>query len=333
MKAIPASLIVFAAVTLIAPGVNGQARIDFETRPPGVPTVDQEDICDEYLGPPWGVSFRIVDTNELEIGCPKIAKVGEPLTAFHGCGEPDADQPLPDQGVGASFLTDNDEIGVSGNLLVTYSTPVAAASGVIIDVDIHEVGVRVEQWTITARDASRATVAQYVLTAPTGEDLCPPYPGAGPGDGAALPWMVQSQTANIASLLIAYTGTADSGVGLAFDNFSPSPISDHFKCYKAKDLKSPKFEKIKDPGISLNDQFGDESDVDVIKPFFVCNPADKDGLGVNDANAHLCCYKIKAQKLSKPRPRVEISDQFGMLQLEAIKPQILCQSCSKTLLP
>jgi hypothetical protein len=110
------------------------------------------------------------------------------------------------------------------------------------------------------------------------------------------------------------------------------PPLDHYKCYKVKDLKNPKFEKTKDPGISLNDQFGDESDIDVIKPFFICNPADKDSSGISNEDAHLCCYKIKAQKLAS-RPQVEIEDQFGTLQLEAIKPQILCQPCSKTVLP
>jgi hypothetical protein len=110
------------------------------------------------------------------------------------------------------------------------------------------------------------------------------------------------------------------------------PLMDHMKCWKVKDLKNPRFEKIKDPGVSLHDQFGDEDDVDVIKPFFVCNPADKNGSGIRDENAHLCCYKIKAQKVL-PRPQIEITDQFGTVQLEAIKPQILCQPCSKTELP
>jgi cysteine-rich repeat protein len=108
------------------------------------------------------------------------------------------------------------------------------------------------------------------------------------------------------------------------------PALDHYKCHKVKDLKSPAFEKIADPGIALDDQFGADPDVDVLKPSFVCNPASKNGSGIGDPSAHLCCYKIKGRKPLPPQPQVEISDQFGVLQLEAIKPQVLCQPCVKT---
>lgn len=138
------------------------------------------------------------------------------------------------------------------------------------------------------------------------------------------------------SQLADYSGTTVAGVDPGADPVRMQlgePPMDHMKCWKVRDLRNPKFVRIKDPGISLDDQFGPDPDVDVIKPFFVCNPADKGGSGINDDNVHLCCYKIKGQKVSKPRPQMEIDDQFGTLQLEAIKPQILCQPCLKTVLP
>ena len=111
----------------------------------------------------------------------------------------------------------------------------------------------------------------------------------------------------------------------------PGPL-DHFKCWKVKDLKEPKFEKIKDPGVDLDDQFGAESDVDVVKPFMICNPASKNGSGINNAQDHLCCYKVKGQKL-EPARDLEIVDQFGTYQWEAKgKPKFLCQPCDKTVL-
>ena len=109
----------------------------------------------------------------------------------------------------------------------------------------------------------------------------------------------------------------------------------HFKCWKVSDLKNPKWEKIRDPGISLDDQFRDEADVDVIKPFLICNPADKNGEGIVDPSTHQCCYKIRGEgKGLDPKPEIEITDQFGTLQLKAKgKPMMLCQPCTKRDLP
>jgi PKD repeat protein len=103
---------------------------------------------------------------------------------------------------------------------------------------------------------------------------------------------------------------------------------DHFKCWQAKDLKNPKFEK---RDSQLEDQFAAEI-VEVKKPFLICAPADKDGSGIVDPATHICCYKIKGSKLDPPE-NVEIEDQWGTLQLEVKKPKFLCQPCSKTVLP
>jgi hypothetical protein len=107
-----------------------------------------------------------------------------------------------------------------------------------------------------------------------------------------------------------------------------APGVEDYKCWKVKDLKNPKFEKIY--GIRLDDQFRLDSNVDVVRPFMICNPADQDGTGGIDSSAHQCCYRIKGRKASPPRPQVEITDRFGTLQLEAQKPQLLCRPCSKT---
>jgi hypothetical protein len=171
-----------ALMLICAPGIRSSAVdaqiIEFETRPPGeTETVDLEEISTQYSALPFGVSFQIVDADKQFVGFPRIAKVGHPETAFVGC--PGADTPLPNQGVGLSFLTDDDKIGLAGNLLVTYSTPVVHASGAILDVDRHEEGT-FEEWTITARNAAGATVAQDVRTAPAGEASPPVLPGQRP---------------------------------------------------------------------------------------------------------------------------------------------------------
>jgi hypothetical protein len=108
--------------------------------------------------------------------------------------------------------------------------------------------------------------------------------------------------------------------------------TDDYKCYKAKDLKNPKFGQIKDPGITLDDQFATDSNVAVTKPFLFCTPSDKNSGGIIDPITHLCCYKVKGQTLSPPA-ETKITDQFGTLELGIKKPQVLCQPCTEEPIP
>lgn len=192
--------------------------IDFEALPDGSSTADQQFISDEYEAD-RGVRFDLVDPVDLTpIGSPQIAKVGNPQTAFDGCGP---DTPLDDQGVGVSFLTDDNAIsGFAGTLLLTYITPVAQAAGVILDIDTRT-GAQYEEWTIEALDATMAVLDTVVLTAPEGPDNC--GAGQGPGDGRAEGFLFDHPSADIYFIVLRYTGTATS-IGLAFDNFTPDTI-------------------------------------------------------------------------------------------------------------
>jgi polyhydroxybutyrate depolymerase len=125
-----------------------------------------------------------------------------------------------------------------------------------------------------------------------------------------------------------------SGVAWDFLSQFELPLSgiDHFKCYKAKDLKNPKFVKTT---VQLSDQFGiNDGDFDAQKPFLFCNPANKNDEGILNPADHLTCYKVKGPKLAKQsRPKVEAVDQFGSLELEVQKPFLLCVPSAKTVLP
>ena len=199
--------------------------IDFEALPTGGKTSDLQSIWDEYAA--FGVLFEVVNDDEELIGFPLIAKVGPPLTAFVGC--PGADEPQSGQGLGMSFLTDNNTAagGPIGSLLISYISPVNAASGRIIDTERRADGTY-EQFTVTARNqAGQPVGSPQVVTAPVGPNPpCSVYSGVGPGDGLALPWSITSPTGSpeIHSILIRYTGTAPQ-VGLAFDDFSPSSVN------------------------------------------------------------------------------------------------------------
>jgi hypothetical protein len=111
-----------------------------------------------------------------------------------------------------------------------------------------------------------------------------------------------------------------------------APVIDSFKCYLAKDRKSPKFVKTT---VSLRDQLGlNDGDFTVRKPYLLCNPTDQNGFGINHSVPHLACYKIKGQKIAKSdRPSVQAEDAFGMVQLQLKNPFVLCVPSSKIVLP
>jgi hypothetical protein len=72
----------------------------------------------------------------------------------------------------------------------------------------------------------------------------------------------------------------------------------------------------------------------VKKPSLFCNPVDKNNEGIVNAADHLTCYTVKGPKLQKQdRPKVEIANQFGTLELEVQKPFLLCVPSTKSLLP
>ena len=104
---------------------------------------------------------------------------------------------------------------------------------------------------------------------------------------------------------------------------------DRFNCYKVRDLRNPHFVPRND--VSLTDQFGTTT-VDVRKPYLLCAPASQDGSAVSNPSTHLCCYRTRAPGLGSPA-RAETTDVFGSLQVIVRRSSLVCEPCSKTLLP
>ena len=96
-----------------------------------------------------------------------------------------------------------------------------------------------------------------------------------------------------------------------------------YQCYRARDLKDPKFEKVE--GVALADSVAATS-TDLKKPFQVCLPVSRDGMGVPDRLNALCCYKQKAPK-PKPAPELRTEDALGELSVQLKKPDTLCLPC------
>ncbi|MFK8029875.1 MAG: proprotein convertase P-domain-containing protein [Gammaproteobacteria bacterium] len=197
LKVIARTLIM--PLLLSAPCVLAQSSetVTFETIPGGTPT-DGLPINTQFLAD-FGIAFSLEGG-----GFPVLAQVGEPRTAFQGFNLL-ADQPAPGTNTGSFFLTDDGGIaGPPTPIIISYANPVAAASGVLLDID------GMEGWQIQARDANDSVIDTV--------DLVPNLIL----DGSATLWSFTRPTADIHSIRMVYTGTQTNFVGLAFDNFSPA---------------------------------------------------------------------------------------------------------------
>jgi len=172
----------------------------------------------------------------------------------------------------------------------------------------------------------RALLITFPATIPDGTVIYSCDVAIDPDAGAGVHELPCSDAASSDPFGASLTTTCSDGVVSVV-----APL-DHFKCYKAKDLKNPKFASTT---VSLSDQFGvNDGAFDVKKPFLFCNPADKNGEGIANPVDHLACYKVKGPKLEKgDRPTVEVDNQLGVLQLEVKKPFLLCVPSTKTVIP
>jgi hypothetical protein len=183
----------------------GAQIIDFEKMPDGsLPTEGM--VISNQFQQLYGVSFAFTNG-----AYPCIAvKDGTNTIAFYGPpSSSKKNHPAANQNVGQFFLTDDGRARGNGSppppLVITYATPVSAASGVILDVDLQE------SWKLEARNAQTQVLATVIL------DNTAATPNR--GDGRACPWAFTNE--GITSIVISYTGS-DGGPGLAFDNFSPA---------------------------------------------------------------------------------------------------------------
>ena len=192
--------LVYSPVSLPTPPASGV--IDFESIPGLGAPVDRLEINNQFRAS-HGIVFRLEDGS-----FPEIALVGAPRTAFAGPPSNSGnDNPVdsPDQGIGASFLTDDGILGSFNPppLLVEYDPPTSEASGVILDTDSDE------SFAIEARDALGSVLQTVTIQA--GD--------AGTGDGLATLWSIQRADADIYSIRFVGTRTASGGFGLGFDLF------------------------------------------------------------------------------------------------------------------
>ena len=206
--------------------VVAQGLITFETIPGEGTPRDGMEISTQYRDTA-GVTFRLDGG-----GFPQIAQVGAPTTAFAGPpNNSTPDQPAPGQNVGRFFLTDNGRPQGADTppLIIQYDPPTAAASGVIIDIDLEE------SFRIEARGANGEVI----------EELLRPGGSPGTGDGIATSWSFERPSNDIHSIrFVGFRTIGNNGVGLAFDNFSarsatPGPTKAPIASTTASDHQEP----------------------------------------------------------------------------------------------
>jgi hypothetical protein len=177
--------------------------IDFESIPGiGTPT-DGLSIGTQFQTT-YGISFSLEGG-----GLPVIAQVGYPETAFTP-----GDTPLPGQGVGEFFLTDDTVVeGVPEPLIISYDTPTSATSGYILDIGGEHTPYP-EIFTIEARDNIGVVLESLTFTA--GDP--------GTGDELATLWSFNHATADIYSIRIVASRGGGRNVGWGFDNFNTNAV-------------------------------------------------------------------------------------------------------------
>lgn len=103
---------------------------------------------------------------------------------------------------------------------------------------------------------------------------------------------------------------------------------DHFLCYKTQ----PRSIKVGNE-VSLKDQF-ETKDYMIKKSIGICNPADKDGEGIQDPDGHLQMYKIKRAKgesKSAKQTNITVENQFGIISVDTKKADRLLVPTAKSL--
>jgi len=215
-----------AAVVAAVAGVASAGFIDFETVPGvGLP-VDDMNIENAYNSAAFDfVTFSVLTADGMADAVFE-ARGSDDDDGFVNAlaGENDVDNPLPVgvPGLGNFFLRDGSDFQNTGkplSLFITYNeahsgVAPTTASGQIWDIDGVD-GTNTERWEVYVTDVlGNTTLAD---TSPEGLE------SDGPLDG--LPWaFVASDADGIAQIELRFTGTKDSGLGVAFDNFRTDGI-------------------------------------------------------------------------------------------------------------
>lgn len=218
-----AGLLGLATVLWLAGPVQASV-IDFESVPGGSPS-DQLEINSQYQSS-YGVTFSLSGGGDSAPDNPHLEASGEGDSGRGFLNDARNTDDVADVGLedrlGDFFL----RFGTGGlqdkpvpTLDISYTQTVDAASGEIWDIDGHSQGD--EQWQVSALGSGGSVLES--LTSPRGETN-----GDASLDGEPWVWSFDRDADDIAAIQVSFVddeegaGTKDYGIGLAFDNFSPT---------------------------------------------------------------------------------------------------------------
>lgn len=150
-----------------------------------------------------------------------------------------------------------------------------------------------------------------------------------PGQTKFVPKRVQ-MTDSIGTLQLEASKAAELCVPTRLNGEASTLSIENFKCYKAKDLKNPKFGG---GAALLSNRFASSGTVSsaIMNPVRVCNPASTGSPVVNQA-AHLLCYKVKDFS-GFAGAEVTTQNALGGLRLKVKKATMLCMPSTLVVLP
>ena len=106
---------------------------------------------------------------------------------------------------------------------------------------------------------------------------------------------------------------------------------DHYKCYTvAVTPDTPPFERRQ---VTVNDQFDQPKDYDVIRPAGLCNPVDKNDEGIKHPEDHLFCYVVRPVPGQPEHVPVAgaFNNQFQPQRFRTIREREFCLPSEKIL--
>lgn len=119
-----------------------------------------------------------------------------------------------------------------------------------------------------------------------------------------------------ATVLLLLPATQADAAGGPFDL-----TNNHYKCYRVIEHEFQGFP------VQLVDQFG-QSQSNVLRPRYVCNPVSKNGEPVPEPEVHQVCYEI-IQISSGAKHKVEVRNQFGPQVMVVQFAELLCLPSTK----
>jgi hypothetical protein len=204
--------------------------IDFETRPDGALPVDDEVLRGRYAlsgGGSVGFFFDVADSNGVynnvfdrgHDALPVFEEIGrdgnDGFQATTAGSDQYFDRPRAGSGLGPQlgrfFLRQPDPIGgLPGRFIIDYDTTqtIREFSGEIWDIDGGE------RWRVDVLDAAGSVL----------RTLLSPQGTTGPDTLDSLPWMFgfNNLPDGVKAIRLTFVGQKTTGIGLAFNNFSPT---------------------------------------------------------------------------------------------------------------